>query len=36
MEGLPFGIAVESATLTGTALFVKASARGLVIDVRNG
>jgi hypothetical protein len=36
MEGLPFGIAVESATLTGTALVVKASARGLVIDVRNG
>jgi hypothetical protein len=35
LKGLPFGIQVESAALTDTALVVKASAVGLVIDVRN-
>jgi hypothetical protein len=33
-QGLPFGIEVKSAELTPTALVVKASATGLVIDVR--
>lgn len=35
LEGLPFGIQVKSAELTESALEVTASARGLVIDVRN-
>lgn len=35
MRDLPFGIKVESATLTETALVVRASAVGLVIDVRD-
>jgi hypothetical protein len=34
LKGLPFGIEVSSAELTATALVVKATATGLVIDVR--
>lgn len=35
LEEMPFGIEVESAELTEEALVVTATARGLVIDVRN-